>query len=55
MAELRETHLGVRRPKPGPSVAASFKKAYEAVVNQRMAVRRSRASTAWAVRRLSGS
>jgi DNA-binding HxlR family transcriptional regulator len=32
MAELRETHLGVPRPKPGPSVAASLRAAYEAVV-----------------------
>jgi DNA-binding HxlR family transcriptional regulator len=42
MAELREIHLGVRRPKAGPSVAASLKAAYEAVVAKRKAGRRTR-------------
>jgi DNA-binding HxlR family transcriptional regulator len=40
MAELRETHLGIRRPKPGPSVAASLRAAYEAVVARRKAAGR---------------
>jgi hypothetical protein len=36
MDELRETHLGVKRRKKGPSVAARLQKAYEAVVAKRM-------------------
>jgi DNA-binding HxlR family transcriptional regulator len=37
MAELRETHLGMkRRAKPGPSVAERLQAAYRAVVAKRM-------------------
>ena len=35
MEELRETHLGVKRRKKGPTVAERLRKAYEAVVAKR--------------------
>ena len=31
MAELRETHLGIPSPHPGPTVAEQLRTAYEAV------------------------
>src|SRR5690242_4120454 len=37
MDELRETHLGVKRKRKGPSVAERLQKAYEAVVARRKA------------------
>jgi DNA-binding HxlR family transcriptional regulator len=35
MEELRETHLGVKRKKKGPSVAERLQKAYQAVAAKR--------------------
>jgi hypothetical protein len=37
MEELRETHLGVKRRRKGPSVNERLQKAYEAVVARRKA------------------
>lgn len=37
MEELRETHLGVKRRRKGPTVAERLRKAYEAVVARRKA------------------
>ena len=37
MEELRETHLGVKRKRKGPSVAERLQKAYEAVLAKRNA------------------
>lgn len=40
MDELRETHLGIKRRKSGPTVAERLRKAYEAVVAKRAAAKR---------------